>query len=589
MSRGWRPGPLGFLPLTPDDEILAADVAAATAAHQAPRGPAARPAPPELPLLSADDLTALRAAPRAAYAFPWLRGAQTGEQAPQYLTLAWPAAEDRVTERMCPLSAQHLPALREMFAARQDQSHIWAVPLGPRHVRWARHFQLPLPTQVYDVHGMVTWRGKDASEHAAAGATLTQYMDLRAWFRETDQVRWLVADELRLLPILADMESRGLPLDLEVAQRRQATSRAQYERCYATLQQLQPNCEPDSPPQVLSALGRMGVSVFSVGKAVLGRLAQDHTQPPQVRQFSEAVLSARRHRYEGSMLNNQLQYAENGRVHPLIYPIGTRTGRIAMRYPPLQTLPPATRDVYRLPAGRVFLSVDFRAQELRILAALTQDAELLRSLHGDSDPHMHTAQRLKLPSRAAGKVLNYAIPYGVSALRLGQQCGVPTAEARSYLQRYAQAYPAVAAYIAQQQELATKSDTVQSLTGRRAVLDPEGGSVARQAVNYPIQLSAAEQMKRGLCALAGSLPDHDVHPLLSLHDELLLDMPDDPAVWKRVQPVIQEALRSALPLAGVDVTLDWGVGTSWATLEPPAARYGETGGIDGAGSPSSVY
>ena len=262
----------------------------------------------------------------------------------------------------------------------------------------------------------------------------------------------------------------------------------------------------------------------------------------------------------------------------------TATGRLSSSDPNLQNIPVRTdlgRQVRAAfvaePPMRLF-SADYSQIELRVLAHFSEDASLLDAFAREEDIHRRTASEIfgvapDLVSdemRRAAKAINFGIAYGQSAYGLSQRLDLPVAETQAMIDRYFERYSGVRAWIERTIEEARQHGVVRTLWGRvRPVSEINSNNrIARQAaervaVNTPIQGTAADLMKRAMIDVARGLASARLKSrlILQVHDELLLEVPDEEL--DEVRSIVVRAMEGAASLA-VPLVVGVGVAANWA-------------------------
>jgi DNA polymerase I len=257
-------------------------------------------------------------------------------------------------------------------------------------------------------------------------------------------------------------------------------------------------------------------------------------------------------------------------------PLGTLTGRYSCSDPPLQALDKRVCRAIEAAPGCVLLEADYSQMELRVLAHFSQDPALLHAFQHETDLHTRTAVRVLNiaedavtdQQRQMGKTLNFSIIYGMTAVGLAEELGVPMQRAEALLAAHAQAYPGVTAWIAAVHQQTAITGEVRTLYGRRRYLPniysalPNAVAEARRhAVNTIIQGTAADLLKLALVRLHDNLPT-SVRMLLSVHDRILLE------VRANLVEATCQTVTNAMQVApaGFNVPLKVGIKTSrtWA-------------------------
>ena len=273
-----------------------------------------------------------------------------------------------------------------------------------------------------------------------------------------------------------------------------------------------------------------------------------------------------------------------GRIHTTYQQVLAVTGRLSSHDPNLQNIPIRTelgqeirRAFVARDAGYRLMSADYSQIELRIIAALSQDPGMLEAFASGLDIHTATAARVYgvMPAlvsdemRRNAKMVNFGIAYGISAFGLAQRLGIPRTEAASIINNYFQQYAGIRNYIDATLAFAREHGYVQTVTGRRRSL-PDirsanaavRGAAERNAINMPIQGSAADMIKVAMVRVDSALRSRPLKTrmILQIHDELLFDL--YPPEEAEVRELVEREMRTALPL-NVPIAVEIGVGTTW--------------------------
>ena len=275
--------------------------------------------------------------------------------------------------------------------------------------------------------------------------------------------------------------------------------------------------------------------------------------------------------------------AEDGRIHSTFNQTEARTGRISSLEPNLQNIPVRTaegrrlREYFNAPAGRVLCDADYSQIELRVLASMSGDANMINAFGSGTDIHTVTASQVfGLPQdmitpelRSRAKAVNFGIVYGIGAFSLSKDIGVTRAEADRYIKSYLAAYPDVAAYMEKAIENAKKNGYVTTLYGRRRYipeLSNSNGNMRafgeRVARNAPIQGTAADIIKIAMIKVSRSLKDEfpTARLILQVHDELIVECDEKDA--EGVCALLEREMESAADLA-VRLTAEAHFGKTW--------------------------
>lgn len=274
-----------------------------------------------------------------------------------------------------------------------------------------------------------------------------------------------------------------------------------------------------------------------------------------------------------------------GRIHCTFLQTTGVSGRLITTDPDLQRTPIRTDDGKRIraafvvPEGRTLISADWSQIELRLLAHVTADPELVAAFREGVDVHRRTAsaifgvppEEVSAAQRNVGKTVNFATIYGQGATALGQSLDLPRAEAKRMIDRYFERYAGVRVWIDATVEQARKNGYVETLLGRRRYVaelssgDPTMRSYGeRIAANTPIQGSAADLCKLAMLQIAEGLSGMETRMILQIHDELLFEAPDGEV--DAVEALVRDRMERCFPLA-VPLVVDIGRGGSWAAAK----------------------
>lgn len=312
---------------------------------------------------------------------------------------------------------------------------------------------------------------------------------------------------------------------------------------------------PASPKQLGELLfeklnlphGRKTKTGYSTDHNVLQKLAEKNIHP-----LPELII---RHREYSKLLSTYVEPIIKGiddddRLRTTFIVTHAATGRLASRNPNLQNIPVKTaegrkiREIFTAPQGMKLISLDYSQIELRILASLSKEKELINAFKNGEDIHSKTASAIFniLPGmvdsemRRHAKAVNFGIIYGMQAFKLSQDTGVEMSFAKKYIENYFSFYPNVKNFIDSTIALTKKNGFAQTIMGRRRYI-PEishtnkniARSGERQAVNTVIQGSAADIIKIGTVNVYKMMKEK--HPeskiLLQIHDELIIETPEN--------------------------------------------------------------
>jgi DNA polymerase-1 len=316
----------------------------------------------------------------------------------------------------------------------------------------------------------------------------------------------------------------------------------------------------------------------STDAEVLEALAEKHPLPARILEYRELD------KLKGTYIDAlpRCVNPRTGRIHTRFDQTVAATGRLSSADPNLQNIPIRTdfgrsiRAAFVAPPGRVILSADYSQIELRVLAHLSDDPELVDAFASGEDVHARTAALVfdkargdvTTDERRAAKTINFGVIYGMGDSSLAKQLGIPRERAAQFIEAYFKRYAGVARFMEQTVESARQGEAVRSLLGRRRFL-PNLHSANRAlrleaeriARNTPIQGTAADILKLAMLALGGEGEVAGAEMILTVHDELVFEV--DEARGKEAGEAIRGKMESAVKLK-VPLLVDVGSGKSWA-------------------------
>ena len=395
--------------------------------------------------------------------------------------------------------------------------------------------------------------------------------------------------ELPLSRVLTKIEQHGVLLDAKLLKQQSialATEIAHTQQQAYKLAGQEFNL--DSPKQLQAILyDRLGIKPIkktpkgqaSTAESVLAELAHIHPLPACILTYRS--LAKLKSTYTDKL--PQQIHAKTGRVHTHYHQAITATGRLSSSNPNLQNIPIRTtegrniRAAFIAPEGYKILSADYSQIELRIMAHMSQDAQLLQAFLRDQDVHQATAaevfglaaDQVNPEQRRRAKAINFGLIYGMSAFGLAKQLHIGRQEAQSYIDTYFQRYPGVRHYMEQTRKQAAAKGYVATLMGRRLYL-PEinaahgnrRAAMERTAINAPLQGTAADLIKMAMIHVDQWLHQQHIpaHMIMQVHDELVFEVRED--VLADVSSVIREKMSGIWQLA-VPLKVDLGIGKNW--------------------------
>lgn len=436
-----------------------------------------------------------------------------------------------------------------------------------------------------------------AAPYAAAdGAITRRAVDyLRPRMLADDELHEVYTTlELPLIPVIAELERAGVVLDTQHLQQLSITLGDRLRELETTIHGLSGGYGAfniNSPRQLNDVLfGKLGLPTanlrktshgFSTDAWSLGRLRDQHPIIGHIVEYRE--LAKLKGTYADSLPD--LINLQTGRLHTSFNQTGTNTGRLSSSNPNLQNIPIRTepgREVRRAfvpQTGSQLLAVDYNQIELRVMAHFCEDPTLLEAFRQEQDIHSVTAatvfgiplEEVSYKERDFAKRVNFGLIYGMGAYSLASDSDLTLAEARKFIDDYFGRMPRIREWMDATKAQA-RSGPVTTLFGRQhnfpVLLDTRRSNpvavnrAERVAINLPIQGSAAEIMKRAMIDVQHALAAHklDARMILQVHDELVLEVPDDQLAEtsRLIVNVMEQAVELKAPLrANAEVGLNW--------------------------------
>jgi DNA polymerase I len=399
--------------------------------------------------------------------------------------------------------------------------------------------------------------------------------------------------ERPLIPVLVDIERAGVRVDVGTMRAQSARVEQELDRLASRVYQLAGEEFNINSPKKLSEIlfDKLGFRTETIRRTtktkaqstafeVLEELALTHELPKLILEWRGLQ------KLKGTYIDALplLVHPETGRVHTCFNQAVAATGRLSSSDPNLQNIPIRTeigreiRRAFVAEPGHVLVSADYSQIELRVLAHLSGDGALVNAFRRGDDIHDQTAMKVFGPNSGLGrhelrrrsKIINYALLYGKQAFTLARDIGVSRQEAQAFIDAYFAGFPAVRKFIDDLLEDARQHGVVKTMFGRRRLVPDVNsrnfqlrGEAERRAVNFPIQGTAADILKRAMIDVHAALPaiaGGRVRMILTVHDELLFEAPADAAeeASARLRELMENAVRLNVPL-----TVDAGIADNW--------------------------
>jgi DNA polymerase-1 len=428
-----------------------------------------------------------------------------------------------------------------------------------------------------------------AADRAAAMLALGKVLERR--LTEAALLDVFRGIDMPLLPVLHRIEEKGIRIDPGVfAKLSEELARdiSAIERKVAAAYGADFNI--NSPKQLAFLLfEKLGLppvkktkTGYSTDVDVLERLKDLHEIPSMVLEYR--TLAKIRSTYV-DVLPGRID-PRDGRIHTTLSQTQAATGRLSSFDPNLQNIPIRTDLGRRIRAGFVaetgnlFIGADYSQVELRLLAHLSGDVELIRRFRQGDDIHTTTAAAVfgVDPSavtpelRRRAKVINFGILYGMSPFGLSRELGIGGKEAKTYIDHYFERYPGVKEYIDELKATAGKDGYVLTIMGRRRILKDIDSrnrvlreAAERMAINTPIQGSAADLIKMAMIRVDREFREAGMEArlILQVHDELIVEAPKREAAGS--ERILKEAMEGVAKLS-VPLTVSLSRGKNWGEI-----------------------
>jgi DNA polymerase-1 len=426
-----------------------------------------------------------------------------------------------------------------------------------------------------------------------ADAALRLHMLLKARLVREHMSAFYQTIERPLVPVVAAMEDHGVKVDrAALAELSRDFARRIGELEAAIWRDVGNDFNIGSTKQLGDVLfeklglpgGKKGkTGAYGTDASILEALAPFHPVPAQVLEWRQ--LTKLKSTYADAL--GQEIDSRTGRVHTSFALAATATGRLSSSEPNIQNIPIRTeegrkiRRAFVAEDGHLLLSADYSQIELRLAAHVADVAELKRAFQAGHDIHALTASevfgvpldRMDPQTRRRAKAINFGIIYGISAFGLGNQIGVPQNEAAAYIRAYFERFPAIRAYMERIKTDARSAGYVETIFGRKCFIPgirdanpARRAGAERQAINAPLQGSAADIIKRAMGRLPAALDAAGLKArmLLQVHDELLFEAPDDEieATARLVKEIMEGACAPHCELS-VPLVVETGWARSW--------------------------
>ncbi|HEU0126547.1 MAG TPA: DNA polymerase I, partial [Flavobacterium sp.] len=435
---------------------------------------------------------------------------------------------------------------------------------------------------------------EDIKEYAAEDADIT--LQLKEIFTteldKTETKKLFDEIEIPLVSVLADMETEGIRLDVDflkgMSSEMDVEIKSLEEQIYETAGEKFNLASPKQLGDILFEKLKIGgakqkktkTGQYATGEEVLTYLANDNPIVKQILDWRQMV------KLQSTYILALPEQVDKKtlRVHTDYMQTVAATGRLSSNNPNLQNIPIRTergRQIRKAFVARdenhTLISADYSQIELRIIAALSGEENMIKAFQDGEDIHRATAakvfnvalEEVSREQRSNAKTVNFGIIYGVSAFGLSNQTSLSRSESAALIDAYYKTYPRLKSYISEQVDFAREKGYVQTILGRRRYLKDINSANAvvrsaaeRNAVNAPIQGSAADVIKIAMINIHKKLRDENwkSRMLLQVHDELVFDVHNDEL--EKIQPMIKHEMENAFKMS-VPLEVEIGLGKDW--------------------------
>lgn len=412
------------------------------------------------------------------------------------------------------------------------------------------------------------------------------------------KIQTLLTDiELPLIKVLWNMEKNGITLDINSLKKVGEEIESEILKIEKTLRkEMGEGLNLNSSLQIGNFLSE--ITKVPLKKTKTGRFA---TSESEISQHAEAFpiiktllkyreLSKLRSTYVESLIS---KIDKTGRIHTTYHQAAVNTGRLASTNPNLQNIPVNSvfgqkiKSCFIASPDKILISFDYSQQELRILAHLTGEDELIKAFKENKDVHKITASKIfnveyadiSKAQRMVGKTINFGIIYGMSSYGLSMSLKISNAEAQKFIDTFYTTYPKIRTFYDNYFKESIKNDFVETILGRRRYVFEYpsqkfiNNNMRRVLLNYPIQGSAADLIKKAMVEIQKEILDSDpeILLLLQIHDDLVFEVKDPSASsgqadkFKEFITKVRKIMCNVYPL-DVPIEVDVKIGKKWGDL-----------------------
>lgn len=411
--------------------------------------------------------------------------------------------------------------------------------------------------------------------------------------KERDLLKVYEDIELPLIPIIKKAEGRGVLIEVEHLKKLSA----QYHKELSVIEKkihkmAGTEFNVNSPKQISEIIfGAMSISSKGIGKTRGGAISTRESELGKIKDEHPIIKEILNHRELQKLLSTYIDAIPalvdgKNRLHAKLNQTGTTTGRMSSDSPNLQNIPTgekygkAIREAFTVAPGHKWISCDYSQIEMRVLAIMSKDDELMKIFKEENDVHASVASRVfavaenevNKEMRRRAKVINFGIIYGMGVQALRKNLGTDLKEAKEFHEQYFQMFPRIGIFFEGVKEYARKNGYTKTLFGRRryfpdirSKLPQVRAGAERMAMNAPLQGTAADLIKIAMkkaennLGKAGLLPK--AHFILQVHDELVYEVEENCA--EEAADIIKKAMENAAALP-IPLLANVAIGENWA-------------------------
>lgn len=432
-----------------------------------------------------------------------------------------------------------------------------------------------------------------ACEYAAEDAlmTLKLFQKQLEIFKEKneEEILKLAFDvEFEFIYVLAEMENNGIKIDVNLLKEYKEKSNKYISELTSQIHQVSGvefniNSTKQLGVVLFETLGlatsKKTKTGYSTDEAVLSGLVDEHPVIPLLLKYREAYKL--QSTYIEPLLELGLKNSDN-RVHTSFLHTGTATGRLSSKNPNLQNIPVGSDSILQIrqafipKEGYKLVGVDYSQIELRLLAHFSCDDALVEAFENNLDIHYQTAVKifgaeLAKEKRNIAKSINFGLLYGMGSKKLGDTLGIPSKEAKLYIDSYFEAFKSVKDYLKSIEDFAYTNGYVKTLLNRKRLFDFDSANAMmkaaylREAVNTLFQGSAADLIKLSMIKIYEKYKNNNnMRLLLQIHDELIFEVKEE--VIEEICDDLKAIMESIYKL-NVPLKVSVAIGNSWQELK----------------------